>query len=146
MRQDVPLPGIVEKTEPDQTSQQKFISTQVTNHLANERTFLAWIRTGLATVTLGFVIAKFGLFLREFGLHTNTTTTVASSPQFSSFFGIALTILGLAAIVFALISFLRIRRDIDKNQFHPPASFAVFFTILACFIGLLLMVYLFLTA
>ncbi len=43
-------------------------SKKVSDHLANERTFLAWIRTGLATITFGFVIERFGLLLRELGL------------------------------------------------------------------------------
>lgn len=29
-------------------------------HLANERTFLAWIRTGVAFIGVGFVVARFG--------------------------------------------------------------------------------------
>ena len=33
---------------------------KATEHLANERTFLAWIRTSIAVITLGFVMAKFG--------------------------------------------------------------------------------------
>ena len=33
-------------------------SRRVTDHLANERTFLAWIRTGLATITFGFVVGS----------------------------------------------------------------------------------------
>ena len=40
-------------------------SKKVSDHLANERTFLAWIRTGLATIAFGFVIERFGLALRE---------------------------------------------------------------------------------
>ena len=42
-------------------------SKKVTDHLANERTFLAWMRTGLATITFGFVVERFGLLLRELG-------------------------------------------------------------------------------
>src|SRR4051812_18929516 len=34
-------------------------------HLANERTFLAWIRTSLSLVGLGFVLARMGLFLAQ---------------------------------------------------------------------------------
>ena len=33
---------------------------EATEHLANERTFLAWVRTSIAIVSLGFVVAKFG--------------------------------------------------------------------------------------
>src|SRR5579883_1109747 len=43
-------------------------SKKVSDHLANERTFLAWIRTGLATITFGFVVERFGLLVRELGL------------------------------------------------------------------------------
>ncbi len=47
------------------------ISKRVTDHLANERTFLAWIRTGLAIIAFGFVVERFGLLLRELGLKVN---------------------------------------------------------------------------
>jgi putative membrane protein len=35
------------------------------DHLANERTFLAWIRTSIAVIGLGFVVAKFSVWIRE---------------------------------------------------------------------------------
>jgi uncharacterized membrane protein YidH (DUF202 family) len=37
----------------------------VTDYLANERTYLTWLRTGIATIGLGFVVAKFGIAIRE---------------------------------------------------------------------------------
>ncbi len=40
-------------------------SPRTTDHLANERTFLAWVRTALALIGLGFVLARMGLFLRQ---------------------------------------------------------------------------------
>ncbi len=40
-------------------------SARVADHLANERTFLAWIRTAIALMGFGFVIVKFALFIRE---------------------------------------------------------------------------------
>ncbi len=36
------------------------------DHLANERTFLAWIRTSISIIVFGFVVARFGITLREF--------------------------------------------------------------------------------
>jgi len=34
-------------------------------HLANERTFLAWVRTNIALISLGFVLARLGPWLHE---------------------------------------------------------------------------------
>src|SRR5438477_12792013 len=84
------------------------ISKKVTDHLANERTFLAWIRTGLATITFGFVVERFGLLLRELGFKGNTTVI---PYHLSSFFGVCLTVLGVIMMIVALLEFLRNRRS-----------------------------------
>src|SRR5205807_8180635 len=36
-------------------------------HLANERTFLAWVRTTIALISLGFVLTRLGPWLSEAG-------------------------------------------------------------------------------
>src|SRR5947209_20182579 len=92
------------------------ISKKVTDHLANERTFLAWIRTGLATITFGFVVERFGLVVLE--LDPKTQSLFVLSFHASSLIGVALTVLGVIILVFALIDFLRNRRAIDAEQFH----------------------------
>lgn len=119
-------------------------SKRVTDHLANERTFLAWIRTGLATITFGFVVERFGLLLRELGLKGTLVPVI--SIHYSSLIGVTLTLLGVMMIATALVNFLHIRRAIDSEQFHPPAAFAIVLTILACLIGILLAGYLLFTA
>jgi len=132
-------------TEGQDVSFTKHIGTskKVTDHLANQRTFLAWIRTGLATITFGFVVERFGLLLRELGVKTGLAELIP--VHYSSFFGVSLTILGVVMMVVALIEFLQIRSSIDSEQFHPPAAFSVILTILASLIGTLLAIYLFLT-
>ncbi len=35
------------------------------DHMANERTFLAWIRTSVGVMAFGFVVEKFALFIRQ---------------------------------------------------------------------------------
>ena len=43
-------------------------SAKVTNrrvHMANERTFLAWIRTSIGIMAFGFVVEKFALFVKQ---------------------------------------------------------------------------------
>ena len=120
------------------------ISRKATEHLANERTFLAWIRTGLATITFGFVVERFGLVVRE--LDPKTRSLFVLSFHASSLIGVALTVLGVIILVFALTTFLNTRRSIDAEQFHPPVGFAIVLTALASVIGGLLAVYLLLSA
>ena len=125
------------------SSNQIGTSKKVTDHLANERTFLAWIRTGIATIAFGFVVERFGLLLRELGLKTGASILPV---HYSTFVGVSLTVLGIVMMIVALLEFLHIRRSIDSERFHPPGGFAIILTILASLIGVLLAVYLFLTA
>ena len=120
-------------------------SKKVTDHLANQRTFLAWIRTGLATITFGFVVERFGLLLRELGLK-NTPTVNNTTIHYSAIIGVSLVLLGVIMMVIALVSFLQIRRSIDQESFRPHAAFEIVLTVLASLIGVLLAIYLALTA
>src|SRR5690348_7112122 len=115
--------GAGQKSRPIETT------TKVRDHLANERTFLAWIRTGLATITFGFVVERFGLVLRELGLKGTVAPII--SVHYSSIFGVALTLLGVMMIVVALFNFLQARRAIEREQYHPSIVFAVGLTVLA---------------
>lgn len=85
-------------------------------HLAAERTALAYVRTGLALMGFGFVVARFGFFLREIqAVHANT---VVHSPGLSSWLGTALVLLGV------LVSILAARQYAQQvhrlNQISPP--------------------------
>jgi hypothetical protein len=40
-------------------------SNRARDHLANERTFLAWVRTSVAVVVFGFAIGRFAIALRQ---------------------------------------------------------------------------------
>ena len=141
MKQQEEIPG---EEGREQNSRREKISKKVTDHLANERTFLAWVRTGLATITFGFVVERFGLLLRELGFKSGLDPVL--SVHYSSIIGVTLTLLGVVIMIVALVNFLQIRRSIDKEQFHPQAGFAILLTILASLIGVLLAVYLLLTA
>ncbi len=124
-------------------SHQKLISKRVSDHLANERTFLAWIRTGVAIMGFGFVVARFGLAIRELALK-NPSYIIFSLP-FSSFVGVTLVILGTAITMAALVSFLQVRNAIDREEFHPQLSFSVLLTILSSLVGIIVTIYLILT-
>ena len=44
---------------------EKINKASSTDHLANERTFLAWIRTSVAIMGFGFVVVEYSIFLRQ---------------------------------------------------------------------------------
>ena len=131
-----------EASSPPARSSRFLTSKKVTDHLANERTFLAWIRTGLAIIGFGFIVERFGLLLREIGIKI---TNAPLPSHYSSQVGITLTILGIVVMVVALLNFLQNRRAIDKEEFHPRRGFAIFMTVVMCLIGAILAVYLYFT-
>ena len=124
-------------------SRHYLISKRVTDHLANERTFLAWIRTGLSIIAFGFVVERFGLLLRELGLKVNERPIVTG--HYSTIIGITLTLMGVVVLIVALFNFLQSRRSIDEERFHPHAGFAILLTVITCLIGVILAVYLYFT-
>jgi putative membrane protein len=78
----------------------------LSDHLAAERTFLAWIRTGLALMGFGFVVARFGLFLQE--LQSIRVTRVVHSYGLSLWFGTALISVGVVVDVYSSVRYSRL--------------------------------------
>jgi putative membrane protein len=93
----------------------------VREHLANERTLLAWTRTGMTLIALGFAVARFGAFLDEqAGSHARLAA--------ATLIGIALGGLGVLAMALSLVRFLRARTQIGEGafraEFWPEAALA----------------------
>jgi putative membrane protein len=93
--------------------------TRAREHLANERTLLAWVRTSLALMGLGFVVARFGLFLRQ--LAAETRSAADPGAAISTPLGVMLVAAGLLAMVLATIRFFRARAQIERGSFEPEA-------------------------
>ncbi|GCE51389.1 putative membrane protein [Thermosporothrix hazakensis] len=111
-------------------------------HLANDRTGLAWIRTGLAIIGLGFVISRFGMLLRA----QARPDLPPSAIHYSTLLGVALVALGVLTLVFALISYLRIHLAIEQNRFAgTPWLVATLMGLLAV-LGILLFLYMWLVS
>ena len=86
------------------------------DHLANERTFLAWLRTGVATIVFGFAIGRFSIALREFmKLQGQPSTT----PGFTTWLGIISAVGGVLLILTGLERYRKTRIQIDSNTFEP---------------------------
>ena len=81
--------------------------TEAREHLANERTLLAWIRTGVSLISFGLVVERIGAQIGSLGS--------------SGLFGIALAALGCLALIMGTVQFLRSRRGIATGDFVPAA-------------------------
>ena len=91
------------------------------DHLANERTFLAWVRTGIATIIFGFAIGRFSIALREFmklqGLDSRT-------PGLTTWLGIISTVGGVGLIMAGLGRYRKTKLQLDTDSFEP-AGFVI---------------------
>jgi putative membrane protein len=139
-------PSTKEQDDAHQTAQndstKQRTSKNVSDHLANERTFLAWVRTGIAVLAFGFVIERFGLLLRELGLKFGSQASSNNTVHYSKWLGITVAILGIILLIVALFNFLHVQRTIDENRYRPGIFFAIVLTSIATLIGVLLSIYL----
>ena len=115
-------------------------STRAREHLANERTLLAWVRTAIALMGLGFVVARFGLFLRQLGLERGATA--ASDTSIAGWIGIGLVAAAVASTILAAVRFLRTRNQIEAGRFQAEVYAEAFVVILTLAGGLALVAYL----
>lgn len=86
------------------------------DHLANERTYLAWVRTGVATIVFGFAIGRFSIALREF---MKLQGYASVTPGLTTWLGIISTVGGVLLIVAGLSRYRTTRVQIDSDTFEP---------------------------
>ncbi len=118
------------------------------DHLANERTFLAWIRTNLGIMAFGFVVEKFSFFLQEIAAFLGhaglpeASSNRATLQGYSSIFGISLVAIGALLCIFAFIKFKLTGKQID-NQTNKMSNYLdAFLAFFVFFVGVLLIIYL----
>jgi putative membrane protein len=121
-----------------------FEPTRAREHLANERTLLAWIRTAIALMGLGFVVARFGLFLRETAGQVGET--VSPESFYSGPIGIGLVAIGLAMTAISTLRFFRARQQIEEARFEPEAFAEIGLILATLLAGAALIAYLVVTA
>ncbi len=81
----------------------------VRDHLANERTMLAWVRTALALIGLGFVIDHFAI-------------EGPADHVPGSLLGLLMIVAGGTSAVVGAWRFVRTERQIDKGDFESAVG------------------------
>ena len=114
-------------TEPAQ-KQPPQTSPMRRDHMANERTFLAWIRTSIGIMAFGFVIEKFALFLKHLQFFFKDAQP-PSSGQYSSLVGIILVALGALMGLLAFIRYKEVEKEINEDSYQPSILLDILLTL-----------------
>jgi putative membrane protein len=109
------------------------------DHLANERTFLAWVRTGIATIVFGFAIGRFSIALREF---LKMQGYGSATPGLTTWLGIISTVGGVLLILAGLNRYRKTKAQLDSNTFEPAGFVIDLVSYLLAIFGLVLAGYL----
>jgi putative membrane protein len=92
---------------------------RIRDHLANVRTFLAWLRAGLVLLAMGYALAKFQVVESRPSLYIGTLCAAA----------------GWLVIVAAGAGFFRQRRAIESATFTPSTSWNAGLALLSAVAG-----------
>ncbi|MFN2529010.1 MAG: YidH family protein [Candidatus Baltobacteraceae bacterium] len=91
------------------------------DHLANERTFLAYVRTALAFIGFGFVIARFAVFMREFASLQRHGIT---PPGVSVTFGVIMVFMGVIVGGFGAFRYITQLQALGTGRADPLSKSA----------------------
>lgn len=94
-------------------------------HLANERTFLAWLRTGLNLIVLGIAVAQF------------IDPHIVFDLPLVTLVGVALVASGLLLTIFAGVHYRSSRNRIDDGSYRAPGRLVAAAVVLVTAAGLL---------
>jgi putative membrane protein len=116
--------------EEDKTLESKYIQ----QHLANERTYLAWVRTSIAIIGIGFLASS---------LHFNNIRSVSQlADTIAVFVSIFSLLVGLIILMFATIHYFAVRKNINNQTFASANKLIKISTMIIFLIFILLGTYL----
>lgn len=114
----------------EDNKQQTIDSRYIQQHLANERTFLAWIRTCITIIGVGFLITN---------LHfSSLSAKIVIGDILAQMIGLASIIVGILILIFTTISYFKKGTDINQQSFIFSK-----FLIIALSVSLILIIFLF---
>lgn len=117
------------KRDSERTEDSKYIQ----QHLANERTYLAWIRTAIAIIGVGFLVTN---------LHFTMQTSLSNVGDFLvNIIGISSVALGIIAIILSTVSYIKKTGAINDQRFHASKISVVTLSILVIIIAVVFGIY-----
>jgi putative membrane protein len=113
------------KTQIDRETPKTYNSSRIRDHLANERTYLAWMRTAIALMGFGVVILR----LRAFH------PPMLPRPGYGWKLGLLLSVVGLVTVLLSTGHYFFVRRDIEEDSYEPPDRWVILFSLTVTLLG-----------
>lgn len=99
-------------------------SDRIREHLANERTYLAWMRSAISLMGFGVVIVRIRMFQPPV------------MPTGNSWkLGLAFAIVGLLTVWLSTQQYFAIRHDIDEDNYEPSDRWVTLFSLAVLLLG-----------
>ena len=86
----------------------------VTDHLANERTHLAYVRTAIALFAFGITLHQFSWFMAE---HRNTPSPGVFVAGWRV--GLGMVLMGMAVALWSALRITQVTRQIEGGTYRP---------------------------
>lgn len=115
--------------------------TLAREHLANERTFLAWVRTGIAIMAFGFVVVKSSMFVED-QRATGAEETIIPGELFTAIVGIVLVVAGSFISTVSYFRYRQTKKQLRQGIYHHSSAILAMVTLGVLLVSALLVVYL----
>jgi putative membrane protein len=99
--------------------------SRVRDHLANERTYIAWMRSAIALMGFGVVIVR----LRHF------QPPLLPRPGIGWKLGLLFSLVGLVTVLLSTQNYFAVRRDIDEDTYEPADRWVILFSLALTLLG-----------
>lgn len=117
-----------------QLSQHRTSLSDVRSHLANERTHLAYLRTAVSLMSFGITLNRFSIYLEQSGSHEHIQSTRFLLRDAANV-GWGLVVLGTALLIWALLRYRRVYRQIVEVRFQPDSLSVTLLTLAVVLLG-----------
>ncbi|MGI0479821.1 YidH family protein [Geminocystis sp. CENA526] len=107
------------------TNAKKLNPSRTRDHLANERTYLAWMRTAVSLMGFGVVILR----LRAFH------PPELPRPGLGWKMGLVFSLVGLLTVLLSTMQYFVVRRDIEEDTYEPPDRWVILFSLAIALLG-----------
>ncbi|MGL4883579.1 MAG: YidH family protein [Waterburya sp.] len=123
----------LEKNQENSETPKRRNPSRVRDHLANERTYLAWMRTAISLMGFGVVIVRLRFF----------KPPITNTPGNGWKLGLIFSLVGLATVLLSTSHYFAVRHDIDNDTYEPPDRWVILFSITVVLLGAGIIYYVF---